>query len=228
MPNAHIVPELDARQGTNYTSDFKYRDRVVSAGKKDMHDIHEEVASLGEGEFYDYARNLLNEIEADQSWSDGKKSKKSTEMTMTDSSTATGSAMIDDSRWDSYSNDLLRASELPSPSRADHFLRKFGQSARLVIDGSTTESDVTQILSLINGEINSRIIGNSRSVLYENMENAATTEEKIDVASLSILTRRPSPEEREPFVRNIEKNGEQGYDNAVWALFNSSEFIFQQ
>ena len=44
----------------------------------------------------------------------------------------------------------MRASELRSPMPNGHFLRQFGQSNREVIENSSKDSDVTQILSILN------------------------------------------------------------------------------
>jgi hypothetical protein len=42
---------------------------------------------------------------------------------------------------------MARASELPSPAPPNHFLRKFGQSDRISIDGATNEGSLTQTLT---------------------------------------------------------------------------------
>lgn len=231
-----IVPNLDQRRGPHYTPFFKYRGRPVFVGEKDMYDIYEEVINLKGGQYVSYLKKMLEEIEADSGGKGKARGKgkgsdeEAAEMAEMAEMNGGGDAAMteNDPRWASYPADLLRASELPSPTPGDHFLRKFGQSARDVIEGSTKESDVTQILSLINGQINSRVIGNSNAVLYQEIEKAETAENKLDVAFLSILTRRPSADEKELFLANIEKNGAQGYDNMVWALFNSSEFMFLQ
>ena len=61
--------------------------------------------------------------------------------------------------------DLVRASELQSPAPAGHFLREFGQSDRDQIENANSEAAVTQILSLMNGQIQKKIIENPRTCL---------------------------------------------------------------
>ena len=47
---------------------------------------------------------------------------------------------------------LARASELPQPAPAGHFLQKFGQSERLFVVGSTSKvGSVPQLMELMNG-----------------------------------------------------------------------------
>ncbi|MEM7144221.1 MAG: DUF1549 domain-containing protein [Verrucomicrobiota bacterium] len=225
---ATIVPNVDQRIGNARHAHITYRGRPVLVGKKDMYSLYEEVVNLENGQYKKWIQNLYNEMEAD-SGGDGSRGKKNAAMEdsmMMTTSTETGA--VNDPRWSSYDRDLLRASELPSPAPATHFLRKFGQSARLTIEGATKESDVTQILSLINGEINKQVIGNSNSLIYQNIKKADTPEDKVDAAFLTILNRRATEKERDLFLANVEKNGDRGYDNLVWALFNSSEFLFVQ
>ncbi|MEM8955148.1 MAG: DUF1549 domain-containing protein [Verrucomicrobiota bacterium] len=226
---ATIVPNIDERLGNARHAHITYRGRPVLVGKKDMYALYEEVVNLEKGQYKKWIQNLYNDMEADldgDGSARGKKNAAMEESMMMSSSSESGA--VNDPRWSGYDRDLLRASELPSPAPATHFLRKFGQSARLTIEGATKESDVTQILSLINGEINKQVIGNSKSVLYQNMDQAETPEDKVDAAFLTILNRRATDKERDLFLSNVEKNGDRGYDNLVWALFNSSEFLFVQ
>lgn len=220
------VPAIDERLGNHFLPYMQYRNSFVMVDQKPMtmYDLYEETMALQGKELYDYVENLLKEMNKGGGSMGGEEMM---EMAMSESGAA-GAGVKADPRWTSYSGELLRASELPSPAPANHFLRKFGQSAREVIEGQTTESDVTQILSLINGHVESNIIGNGSAVIYQNMEKAATPEEKIEVAFLSTLTRRPTSEEMEIFKNNVEAVGERGYDDLVWTLFNTNEFIFVQ
>jgi hypothetical protein len=135
------------------------------------------------------------------------------------------STMTDGAKWNGYNKELLRASELPSPTPPQHFLRKFGQSSREVIEGSSAESDVTQVLSLINGHVERNIVGDSRAVVYQAIDAAATPEEKVKAAFIAILTRYPTPAELDLMLPEAKK-GREGIKNMIYALLNSNEFMF--
>ncbi|HLU40143.1 MAG TPA: DUF1549 domain-containing protein, partial [Planctomycetota bacterium] len=60
---------------------------------------------------------------------------------------------------------LARASELPQPAPPGHLLREFGQSPRDVIDGGHTEASVPQVLDLLNGFVDQRLLNNPNAAL---------------------------------------------------------------
>lgn len=144
-------------------------------------------------------------------------------MAMNDPKVSTMSA--DSGKWSGYNRSLLRSFELPSPTPPEHFLRKFGQSSREVIEGGSADSDVTQILSLINGHVEKNIVGDSRAVVYKAIDAASTPEEKVKAAFLAVLSREPTPAELELMTPEAAR-GREGIKNILYALLNSSEFIF--
>ncbi len=128
-----------------------------------------------------------------------------------------------------FSRELVRASELPSPAPPGHLLRQFGQSDRELIDGANTEPSVTQVLTLLNGPVEKELLGNSRSVLRQNIAAANGPVDKITAIFQSILSRSPSSAELAAAMREIRDSGdEKGYANIVWALINTREFLFVQ
>ena len=122
----------------------------------------------------------------------------------------------------------LRASELPSPAPAGHFLREFGQSDREVIGGAHTDATVPQALSLINGFVEQSLIPNARSYLMKNIAAASDPEDKVRAAFLSVLNRKPTPEELSLFVPDIRSNEKEAVGDLIWTLVNSNEFRFAQ
>lgn len=135
-------------------------------------------------------------------------------------------ARENDPRWAGFSRDLVRASEIESPARPRHFLRQFGQSDRETIENASTEATVPQILTMLNGPIYSQLAAR-RSVLSQNIAAASDAEEKLDVIVLSILSRRPTAEEKGLLLPEI-ADGDQGLSNVVWALLNTRQFLFVQ
>jgi hypothetical protein len=154
--------------------------------------------------------------------------KKNESMMMSPSMVAGGDAKTpaaDPAKWAGYNKQLLRASELRSPTPPDHFLRKFGQSSREVIEGASTDSDVTQVLSLINGHVEKNIVGDSKAVVYKAIDAATTPQDKVKAAFLTILSRPPTPAELDLMLPEARK-GRDGIKNIIYALLNSNEFIF--
>ncbi len=121
---------------------------------------------------------------------------------------------------------LKRASELGSPMKPGHFLRQFGQSSREVIQGASTESDVTQVLSILNGHVEREVVNNSGAVVYDNLGKAKSEAEKVNVLFLSTLSRKPTPDELQFMLAEVKANGQAGYRNVLAALLTTSEFIF--
>jgi hypothetical protein len=123
---------------------------------------------------------------------------------------------------------LMRASELEQPAPAGHFLREFGQSERLLIDGGVRSGSVPQVLMLMNGRAQ-EMLTNRDSLVNRNIAKQATPEAKTDAVFLSILNRHPSDRERDIAKRTLEEFGEEeGYSHIIWSLINTREFCFVQ
>jgi hypothetical protein len=124
--------------------------------------------------------------------------------------------------------ELVRASELPAPLPLGHFLRQFGQSDRETIEGGRTVATVPQILAMFNGPITHAMLERG-SVIYDEVTSHAPGE-AIDVVFLSVLSRRPSAEDRAFAVREVMSAQDRatGCGNVIWALLNTREFLFIQ
>lgn len=122
---------------------------------------------------------------------------------------------------------LMRASELPTPLPAGHFLRQFGQGDRELISGGTQDGSVPQILTMFNGPVTHMMLEEG-SVIYDNVVKAESLTDRIDVIFLSILGRRPSKSDKQLAISEIRAHGNAGYGNVIWALINTREFLFVQ
>tara|TARA_R110002111_G_scaffold227346_1_gene288840 strand:+ start:91490 stop:93478 length:1989 start_codon:yes stop_codon:yes gene_type:complete len=122
---------------------------------------------------------------------------------------------------------LARASELPSPVPASHFLRTFGQSDRELISASSDSGSVPQILFMFNGPVTHMMLEKG-STIYNNVIEQKTIKEGVDTIFMTILSRRPDSDESAIAVSEIEKNGPAGYGNVIWSLVNTREFLFIQ
>ncbi|MCA9049378.1 MAG: DUF1553 domain-containing protein, partial [Planctomycetaceae bacterium] len=122
---------------------------------------------------------------------------------------------------------LARASELPSPLPADHFLRQFGQSDRELIESSDRSGSVSQVLTMFNGEITHMMLEGG-SVIYDTVMSTPRMSDGINAVFYSILTRPPSRAEKDTAEKEIKAAGKPGYGNVIWALINTKEFLFIQ
>ncbi len=126
-------------------------------------------------------------------------------------------------------NILCRASELPAPQRADHFLRQFGQSDRETIDGAEKEATVPQILAMFNGPI-THVMLERGSAIVDDVLAIDSTRDRIDAIFMSVLARRPASKDRLLAAKELSRtpNDNVGYGNIIWALLNTREFLFVQ
>lgn len=134
----------------------------------------------------------------------------------------------EDKRWKGIPADMVRASEMEQPARPGHFLRDFGQSDREITNNGYDDSSIPQILALMNGPVFQRIMRRD-SVLLDKVKQANSGVDKLKTIWLSILTRPPSPTETS--LAQSELSGiskDEAYQDIVWALLNTREFLFVQ
>jgi hypothetical protein len=120
----------------------------------------------------------------------------------------------------------VRASELSSPVQNGHLVREFGGSDREQIENSHKQASVTQVLNLLNGYVESRILNKKDALVLNNVMNAGSKEAQIDTAFLSILNRKPDAKETRNIKDALQKSGDNFYKDIVWVLVNSHEFLF--
>ncbi len=185
--------------------------RPVLVGKKTMPQLSQEVLALkSEGEVRAYFNKFVADIK-----SGGGGSNSSDSMMMSSVKTYNKDAQV-------------RASELPSPAPRDHLLYLFGQSDREVVDASSREPNVGQVLSLMNGFVQRQLVNNPNAHLYKSLEGASTDQEKIRRLYVAILSRPPSEEEMGWMLDEVKASRSNGYRNIVSSLVMSSEFLFLQ
>jgi hypothetical protein len=122
----------------------------------------------------------------------------------------------------------VRASELSSPAPGGHLIREFGGSDREQIEGSHKQASVTQVLNLLNGYVESRILNKKDALVLNNVKNAGSKEDQIETAFMSILNRKPDAKEMRAVKDALQKSGDNFYKDIVWVLVNSHEFLFVQ
>ncbi len=122
---------------------------------------------------------------------------------------------------------LARASELPSPVPANHFLRMFGQSDRELISASSTMGSVPQVLFMFNGPI-SHMLLESNSTIYNIVIKKKSVNDGVRAIFLTILNREPDTQELALATKEVAEQGAAGYGNVIWSLVNTREFLFVQ
>ena len=143
------------------------------------------------------------------------------------------SAKVDSKRagWEKkykYKGVLLgRASELPSPVAANHFLRRFGQSNRELISASSSLGSVPQVLAMLNGPVTHMLL-EKNSAMYNNVIRQRTVEKGVKAAFMTILSRPPDDDESKIAIQEVRQSGAAGYGNVIWSLVNTREFLFIQ
>lgn len=135
-----------------------------------------------------------------------------------------------DAAYRGFSRDMMRASELPSPAKPGHFLRQFGQSERSMIDNSTQDATVTQVLNLLNGFVDQNIVRNSKSFIIGEIKKMPTMEAKLNTLYLSLYSRYPATREKSMMLDYIKRTGntDKSYTDIIWALINTNEFMFRR
>jgi hypothetical protein len=185
--------------------------RPVLAGRKSMTQLSKEVIAIkSDAAMREYFSKLMDEIRR------GDKS-------------GGGDAMMEMNRAGQGGNGMVRASELPSPAPRDHLLYLFGASDREVVEAASREPNVGQVLSLMNGFVQQRLVNNAGAHLYRSIEGVESDREKIRRLYLTILSRPPSDDEMSWMLEEISTRGAaEGCRNIVSALIMSSEFLFLQ
>ncbi len=125
------------------------------------------------------------------------------------------------------SRGLTRASDLPSPAPAAHLLRQFGQSDREQIEAAHTDASVPQVLTLLNGFVEQRMM-QPASLLMRNIAEAKAPGDKVRTAYLAILGRLPESRELSMWKRDLDGGGPTASRDLVWTLMNTHEFRFIQ
>lgn len=123
-------------------------------------------------------------------------------------------------------NYVARASDLPAPAPEGHFLRDFGQSDRNLISASHEDANVPQILNLLNGFVEERLLNQRQAVLRREMIRAKQPTQQIKAAYLGILSREPKAEEMDMWLRLMRADPREATQDLIWTLLNTHEFLF--
>jgi hypothetical protein len=121
-----------------------------------------------------------------------------------------------------------RAADLPSPVPRNHFVALFGQSTRNVVDGSTCEPNMGQVLSLMNGFVQTELVNKTDAQINRDIEKAPSAAEKIRRLYLGIFSREPSAEEATLMAEEFAASPSTAAANVASAMIMSAEFLYIQ
>ena len=132
-------------------------------------------------------------------------------------------------------NAPLRAIQLPDESFNSYFLEVFGrpQRASACECERVSEANLAQALHLLNSEeVQGKLTrGGGRADQLAAAKDTRTDTQKIEELFMWAFARKPSPEDLKAalaHVQKMEKNKKQAYENIIWALLNTKEFVFNQ
>jgi hypothetical protein len=112
---------------------------------------------------------------------------------------------------------VARASEINDSNQSNSILSQLGRSDRELIQTSSLEGSVTQVISFMNGQLAS-LATNKETSLMKTLAGK-TPAEKVEIIYKSILARKPTLSEKTTFQSSND-------DDVIWALLNSTEFKF--
>ena len=126
-----------------------------------------------------------------------------------------------------------RALMLPDEAFPSYFLDVFGRPQRISACECerVSEANLAQVLHLLNSQEIQAKLTRAGGRSDQLAKDARPDAEKVEELFLWAFARRPSPQQMDVALRNIERNGKNrqlAYENIIWALINTKEFILVQ
>jgi hypothetical protein len=124
-----------------------------------------------------------------------------------------------------------RAVQLPDGEVNHPFLKTFGQPARELACECERESDgnLAQALQLINGPTVNEKVRNPNNRLGKLLAAKVSDEEVLTELYYAALSRPPFEDERQVALAHVAKSSDKrkAWEDVVWALVNTREFLFR-
>lgn len=120
--------------------------------------------------------------------------------------------------------DLIRSSYVGYPASGGHLIRQFGGSDKQLIENSNFEATTPQVLNMLNGFVEQKIVNNKNADFMKHMAQEKRETGKIEDIFMSILNREPNAKEMKLLKKYIDQKD--GAKHIAWILMNSHEFIF--
>lgn len=126
-----------------------------------------------------------------------------------------------------------RATQLPSPDFSQEFLKVFGQPKRESVCDCERSGDLnlSQALTLLNGSYVQQKVANGNSRARRLQKEGKTLRAIVENCYLAAYSRLPTDHEFQVCQKYVEATEARPLDNAfedlLWSLVNSNEFLFQ-
>ncbi len=125
----------------------------------------------------------------------------------------------------------LRSTQLPGPAPGVAFLKTFGKPDRL-LTCECERSDATtlaQAFQMINGETLRRKLERSDNRIGRALRDGASDEDLLREVYLASLCREPTAAERTGMLAHARASAarRKNWEDIVWAIFNSKEFLLR-
>ncbi len=132
-------------------------------------------------------------------------------------------------------NGLTRAIQLPDESFTSYFLDVFGRPQRISACECerVSEANLAMILHLLNSdEVQGKITrGGGRAEQLAKADDKRPDAEKVEEIFLWAFARKPSKSDLDAALAHIQKHEKAkktAYENLIWAVMNTKEFVFNQ
>jgi hypothetical protein len=112
---------------------------------------------------------------------------------------------------------LVRASEVNDLTGSNNVISQLGRSDRELIQTSSLEGSVTQVISFMNGQIGE--IATSKDLRLMQLLQGKSPADKIEIVFKAVLSRKPTIAEKSQFAGVPD-------DDIIWALINTNQFKF--
>jgi hypothetical protein len=132
-------------------------------------------------------------------------------------------------------NGLTRAIQLPDESFQSYFLDVFGRPQRISACECerVSEANLAMILHLLNSdEVQGKITrGGGRAEQLAKADDKRPDAEKVEEIFLWAFARKPSKSDMDAALAHIQKHEKAkkvAFENLIWAVMNTKEFVFNQ
>jgi hypothetical protein len=121
-----------------------------------------------------------------------------------------------------------RATQLPDPKVPSYFLDVFDRATRETVCERKETTSVMQIMHLVSGDTINRKIRAENGLIERLVKSGKSGPEIIEELYLRTLSRFPKKEETQLAQQGISRapSLREGYEDLLWALLNSKEFLF--
>jgi hypothetical protein len=123
----------------------------------------------------------------------------------------------------------MKAVELHDPVIPDAFLQTFDRNRRETICEREENISLLQTMTLISGEAINEKVRFAGGTVDQLLESARSDREIIEELYLRAMSRYPSPEETTAILEVLKErqSRKNGFQDLLWALLNSREFLFK-